>query len=36
MAVAINLVRLGAWFSRTPSGTTRQSAFVKVMEPVLA
>ena len=36
MAVAINLVRLGAWFSGIPSGTTRQSAFVKVMEPVLA
>lgn len=36
IAVAINLVRLGAWFSGTPWATTRRSAFVRAMEPVLA
>ena len=36
IAVAMNLVRLGAWFNGTPSGKTRRSAFVRAMEPVLA
>lgn len=36
IAVAVNFVRLGAWFDGIKPGATRQSAFVKAMAPVLA
>jgi transposase len=35
-AVAMNLVRLDAWFSGKPLGITSPSAFVRVMTPVPA
>jgi transposase len=36
IAVAINLVRLGAWWKGMTPGTTRVSAFARVMQPVAA
>jgi hypothetical protein len=36
MAAAINLVRLGAWWEGMAPGTTRVSAFARVMRPVAA
>jgi transposase len=36
IAAAINLVRLGAWWEGIEPGTTRVSAFARVMRPVAA
>ena len=36
IAAAINLVRLGAWWEGIEPGTTRVSAFARVMQPVAA
>jgi transposase len=36
IAAAINLVRLGAWWEGMAPGTTRVSAFARVMQPVAA
>jgi hypothetical protein len=32
-AVAVNVLRIGAWLAGTPRAKTRQSAFVTLMTP---